>query len=195
MGSLCDVFLCLSTLLLLSGFRPGTNGIDMGFCPPLFKVEVLCTSDPPKGHNWAVPIGSRTNDFIQVHMQHECIMLSFLSCSLVQFKQPRRSAPTEGNNVTVKPDCGRVTAIPYSWLATRLRSLAIIIHTPIYCHLSPCFISKMYVSYWKPVGVSERMWSVNSDASISEEYQTLGGHSCWPSEYMGALDTHLGAPG
>jgi hypothetical protein len=128
-------------------------------------------------------------------MQHERIMLSFLSCSLVQFMQPRRSAPTEGNNVTVKPDCGRVTAIPYSWLATRLRSLAIIIHTPIYCHLSPCFISKMYFSYWKPVGVSERMWSVNSDASISEEYHTLGGHSCWPSEYMGALATRLGAPG
>jgi hypothetical protein len=39
-------------------------------------------------------------------------------------------------------------------------------------------ISKMYFSHWKPPGVSERMWSVNLDASISGEYQTLGGHSC-----------------
>jgi len=43
-------------------------------------------------------------------------------------------------------------------------------------------ISKMYFSHWKPPGVSERMWSVNLDASISGEYQTLGGHSCRPSE-------------
>jgi len=28
-------------------------------------------------------------------------------------------------------------------------------------------ISKMYYSHWKPPGVSERMWSVNLDASIS----------------------------
>jgi len=37
-------------------------------------------------------------------------------------------------------------------------------------------------SHWKPPGVSERMWSVNINASISGEYQTLGGHSCRPSE-------------
>jgi len=43
-------------------------------------------------------------------------------------------------------------------------------------------ISKMYFSYWKPPEVSERMWSVNLDGSISGEYQTLGGHSCRPSE-------------
>jgi len=43
-------------------------------------------------------------------------------------------------------------------------------------------ISKMYFSHCKPPGVSERMWSVNLDASISGEYQTLGGHSCRPSE-------------
>jgi len=43
-------------------------------------------------------------------------------------------------------------------------------------------ISKIYFSLWKPPGVSERMWSVNLDASISGEYQTLGGHSGWPSE-------------
>ena len=43
-------------------------------------------------------------------------------------------------------------------------------------------ISKMYFRHWKPPGVSERMSSVNLDASISGEYQTLGGHSCRPSE-------------
>jgi hypothetical protein len=46
----------------------------------------------------------------------------------------------------------------------------------------PTHISKMYFRHWKPPGVSGRMWSVNLDASISGEYQTLGGHSCWPSE-------------
>jgi hypothetical protein len=44
------------------------------------------------------------------------------------------------------------------------------------------FISKMYFIRLKPPGVSARMWSVNLDASISGEYQTLGGHSCWDSE-------------
>jgi hypothetical protein len=31
------------------------------------------------------------------------------------------------------------------------------------------FISKMNFSHWKPAGVSERMWSVNVDVSMSEE--------------------------
>jgi hypothetical protein len=57
------------------------------------------------------------------------------------------------------------------------------------------YISKMYFSHWKPPGVSERMWSVNLDASISGEYQTLGGHCCRPSELLGAPTTSLGAPG
>ena len=63
-------------------------------------------------------------------------------------------------------------------------------------------ISKMYFSHWKPPGVSERMWSVNLDASISAEYQTLGGHSCRPWEQLaapmtslGAVTTSLGTPG
>ena len=38
------------------------------------------------------------------------------------------------------------------------------------------------------------MWSVNLDASISGEYQTLGGYSCRPSEELGAPATSLGAP-
>ena len=36
-------------------------------------------------------------------------------------------------------------------------------------------ISKMYFRHWKPPGVSDRMWSVNLDASISGEYNTLKG--------------------
>jgi len=43
-------------------------------------------------------------------------------------------------------------------------------------------ISKMYFSHWKTLGVSERMWSVNLDASNSGECQTFGGHSGRPSE-------------
>jgi len=45
-----------------------------------------------------------------------------------------------------------------------------------------CRISKMYFSHWKTPGVSERMWSVILDASISGEYQTLAEYSCRPSE-------------
>jgi hypothetical protein len=57
------------------------------------------------------------------------------------------------------------------------------------------YISKMYFSHWKPPGLSERMWSVNLDASISEDYQTLGEHFCRHSEELGAPTTSLGAPG
>jgi len=56
------------------------------------------------------------------------------------------------------------------------------------------YISKMYFSHWKPPGVSERMWSVNLEASISGEYQTVGGHSCRSSESLEAPATSLGAP-
>jgi len=55
-------------------------------------------------------------------------------------------------------------------------------------------ISKMYFSHWAPPGVSERMWSVNIKASISWEYQTLGGHSGRPCQYLGSLMTGTGVP-
>ena len=38
----------------------------------------------------------------------------------------------------------------------------------------------------------ERMRSVNFDWSISEECQTVGGHSGWPSEQQGSLMTGTG---
>ena len=39
------------------------------------------------------------------------------------------------------------------------------------------------------------MWSVNLEASISGEYQTLGGHSGRPSEELGSLMTGTGVTG
>jgi len=55
-------------------------------------------------------------------------------------------------------------------------------------------ISKMYFSLWKTPEVSERMWSVNLDASISEEYQTVGGHSGRPSELLRSPMSGTGVP-
>jgi hypothetical protein len=60
------------------------------------------------------------------------------------------------------------------YLLQRLNSVA--------CLLLAIHISKMYFSHWKPPGVSERMWNVNLEASISGEYQTLGAHSWRSSE-------------
>ena len=48
------------------------------------------------------------------------------------------------------------------------------------------YISKMYFRLWKPSEVSERMWSVNLDGSISGEYQTIRGHSGHKSGSDGA---------
>jgi hypothetical protein len=55
-------------------------------------------------------------------------------------------------------------------------------------------ISKMYFSYWKPPGVSEWMWIVNLEASISGEYQSIGGHSGWLWEQLESLMTCTGVP-
>jgi len=53
-------------------------------------------------------------------------------------------------------------------------------------------ISKIYFSASEPPGVSERMWSVNLEASIPGEYQTIGGHSGRPLEWMGSLMSRTG---
>ena len=55
-------------------------------------------------------------------------------------------------------------------------------------------ISTMYFRHREPPGVSEKMWSVNLDASIAGEYQTLGGHSGPPWELLGSLMTGTGVP-
>ena len=56
-------------------------------------------------------------------------------------------------------------------------------------------MSPMYFSLWKTPGVSERMWSVNVEGSISGEYQTLERHSSRPSEQLGSLMTGTGVTG
>jgi len=56
------------------------------------------------------------------------------------------------------------------------------------------YINKIYCSLWEPPEVSERMWSVNLDASISGEYQTVGGYSGRPSESLKSLMTGSGVP-
>jgi len=53
--------------------------------------------------------------------------------------QPRRSAPKEGDNVMATCDCSRVTAILYSRLATRLKSL------PMILPLHQCTITGIHV--------------------------------------------------
>jgi len=101
--------------------------VGMGFYYLPMEVEFPHAPDPLKSCQWAVPIGSGTYDFVWTHTQHECIMLCVLSFSLVRFMQPRKSSPNEADNVTVTRDCAHVTAILYSRLATRVRSLAMII--------------------------------------------------------------------
>jgi len=76
--------------------------------------------------------------------------------------------------VHVKAVLVRATLVRATFIRTR------IVRDYVRVHLS--LISKMYFSHWKPPGVSEKMWSVNLDVSISGEYQTLGGHFCRPSE-------------
>ena len=51
MGSLLDVFLLLSSLLLFLGFRPGTNGVGTGFYHQSMVVEFPRAPDPPTGHH------------------------------------------------------------------------------------------------------------------------------------------------
>jgi len=51
MGSLLDVFLFLSSLLLFFGSRPGTNGVGTGFYHQSMDVEFPCAPDLPKGRH------------------------------------------------------------------------------------------------------------------------------------------------
>jgi len=91
------------------------------------EVEFPRSPDPLNGRHWASPTGNMTYDFVWVRPQRECIMLSILSFSLVRFMHPRRSAPKERDHIMATRNCGRVMAILYGRLATRLRSVAIIL--------------------------------------------------------------------
>jgi hypothetical protein len=77
-----------------------------------------------------------------------------------------------------------------------VRRYWIILNVTLWNVVSPrgLYISKMYFSLWKPPEVSERMWSVNLEGSISEEYQTVGGHSGRPSEKLRSPLTVTGVP-
>jgi len=61
--------------------------------------------------------------------------------------QPRRSAPEQGDDVTAAGDCGRLTAIVYSRLATRLRSPAIISHIHLYLLSLESTFATIYHNY------------------------------------------------
>jgi hypothetical protein len=56
-GSLLDVFLFLSSLLLFFGSRPSINGVGMGFYHQSMDVEFPHAPDPPKGRHQPGPIG------------------------------------------------------------------------------------------------------------------------------------------
>jgi len=83
----------------------------------------------------------------------------------------------------------QVDQIPHFFLENARKSLIYLLLL-----MPTTSIGKMHFSHWKPPGVSKRMWSVNSDASVSGEYQTLGGHSGRPSEYLRSLMTCSGVP-
>jgi len=46
----------------------------------------------------------------------------------------------------------------------------------------------MYIGHRKAPGVSERMWSVNLDASVSGEYQTISNDSTSPAMDQSGLE-------
>jgi hypothetical protein len=126
--------------------------------------------------------------------------------SLVMY--PERSVDTiwysTGTTLTLQSSKWRII-----WNSFILRMMSSVISTLVNTHRTSCTtwkrsllwanrrnrISKMDCSHWKPPGVSARMCSVNLDASISGEYQTVGGHFCWPSEWLGAPTRGFGAPG
>jgi len=93
--------------------------------------------------------------------------------------------------------------IYWLWSKLPVKSANVLNHQAMWLCSSPCGIAhhlanserilrcicKMYFSHWKPPGVSERMWSVKLEASISGGYQTLGGHSGCLTEQLGSLIT------
>jgi len=119
--------------LCFLGSRPSTNGIATG----LYHLRITAK------WRWSFPlcyIQRKATVRCQLVARHSslyeyvCSMIvqCFLSFSLVWCMQPRRSAPKERDNVTAACDPGRVPAILHSRLATRLRSLAIILPTHIH---------------------------------------------------------------
>jgi len=108
-------FFCFFSSLLFSSYF--ITSLDLGAVqmasarvlpppdPSQREVEFPRAPDPPKGY-CTVPIGSGTFKFVRVRTRHDCLMLSFPFLSLVQYMQPRRSAPREGDTVTAARNPG-----------------------------------------------------------------------------------------
>jgi hypothetical protein len=88
------LFLCSLVRFIRS--RPCTNGIIAAVYNEWMDVEVPCAPDPSKGCNSVVTIGHGMYYVVPVRTQHKCIMLSFLSFSLVCCIRLRMSVPTKG---------------------------------------------------------------------------------------------------
>jgi hypothetical protein len=69
-----------------------------------------------------------------------------------------------------------LSAVPYHQV------VALYSWTTHFALIAHYIISKMYFSHRKPPDVSERMWSLDFDASSAGEYQTLGRYWGWTSE-------------
>jgi len=130
---------------------------------------------PTEHQRFVVPSVQYLNSELVSVMYHQCIG------SFYRWKRQQHShGPIQGMRVnwasTVFTFTSWLIYVPTGWRHLLIRHRQPLIERTI------ASISKMYFSHWKLPGVSERMWSVNLDASISGEYQTLGAHSCEPSE-------------
>jgi len=83
--SFCSIvsFSSLFSSSLLIGFRPGTNGVGMGFYHLPMEVEFPRAPDPPKGRHWAVPIGCGTYAFVWLRTSNGCLITPFHSLSFL----------------------------------------------------------------------------------------------------------------
>jgi len=99
------------------------------------EVEFPDAPDWPNGYNMVL-IGYGTNVFARLRMLNGYLIVSFPFLLLNRFMQPRGSTTKEGDNVMARlhmtcPEPGNPAL--YSWLATSLRSPAIILlYLPLY---------------------------------------------------------------
>jgi hypothetical protein len=129
-------FLLVSFSSYFFGFRLITNCVSTGFYHLQIAVKWSWSFPVHRIHRKATV---RCQSVAAILSYYEYVQgtivwcFSFLSLSLVHFMQPRWSAPTEGDDVMVVYDPGRVKAILYNLLTRNLRSLVIILH--IHPHL------------------------------------------------------------
>jgi len=138
----------LFSFLLFFRYRPSTNGVGTCFYHLWSQSSVgglsLCARSA-KWSSWAVPIGSRTHDFVRLRTQSDCIILLSLFFSLLWFRQPRRSGPKKGDCLTAALNPGRVLAILNNRLAMSLRYPVIIY--PLHKHLLSLTSTFATISY------------------------------------------------